>query len=105
MNRAEKYHQQKESGKSFDQRTHEARVKKLHMLLFPEEQDFMSDDVAAAKKRSMGENPMSQEYQVMIEGKRKVLGVSPLASNGNSADESSKEFCERIVTALEAVRF
>ena len=69
-------------------------AKQLHIELFSEEYDKMSDSILDAKERAKGKNPMSKEYQQKVAKKRKNLGVSPLSSSGDSVDDSSWELCK-----------
>jgi hypothetical protein len=69
-------------------------AKQLHIELFSEEYDKMSDSILDAKERAKGKNPMSKEYQQKVAKKRKNLGVSPLSSSGESVDDSSWELCK-----------
>ena len=68
--------------------------KQLHIELFSEEYDKMSDSILDAKERAKGINPMSKEYQLKVAKKRKKLGVSQLSSSGDSVDDSSWELCK-----------
>ena len=56
-------------------------AKQLHIELFSEEYDKMSDSILDAKERAKGINPMSKEYQQKVAKKRKNLGVSPLSNS------------------------
>ena len=69
-------------------------AKQLHIELFSEEYDNMSDSILDAKERAKGINPMSKEYQQKVAKKRKNLGVSPLSNSGESVDDSSWELCK-----------
>lgn len=69
-------------------------TKQLHIELFSEEYDKMSDSILDAKERAKGINPMSKEYQQKVAKKRKNLGVSPLSNSGESVDDSSWELCK-----------
>jgi hypothetical protein len=69
-------------------------AKQLHIELFSEEYDKMSDSILDAKERAKGINPMSKEYQQKVAKKRKNLGVSPLSNSGESVDDSSWELCK-----------
>ena len=68
-------------------------AKKLHIELFSEEYDKMSDSILDAKERAKGINPMSKKYQLKVAKKREHLGVSPLSISGNSIDDSSWQLC------------
>ena len=70
-------------------------AKQLHIELFSEEYDKMSDSILDAKERAKGINPMSKDYQLKVAKKREHLGVSRLSSSGNSIDDSSWELCVR----------
>lgn len=61
-----------------------AEALSLHAQEFPEEYDYTLDDHVDAKRRSNGENPMSQEYQERVADKRDSLGVSQLSASGIS---------------------
>ena len=104
MNRVEKYHRQKELNTPPEIRLHKKRVDKLLMLLFGEEWDFMFDSSVDCKRRASGQNPMDAEYTARINAKRESFGISPLGENGMPQDESSKEFCERIIMELEQIK-
>jgi|TARA_B110001452_G_scaffold41907_1_gene32168 hypothetical protein len=69
-------------------------AKQLHIELFSEEYDKMSDSILDAKERAKGINPMSKKYQLKVAKKREHLGVSPLSSSGDSVDDSSWELCK-----------
>jgi hypothetical protein len=69
--------------------------KQLHIELFSEEYDKMSDSILDAKERAKGINPMSKEYQLKVAKKRKRLGVSLLSNSGDSVDDSSWELCNK----------
>jgi len=71
----------------------------LRRELFPEEDDYYWDSILDNKERSRGVNPMCEDYQLKVEQKRKTLGVSPLASNGMAADNSSLNLCIEEVKA------
>ena len=68
-------------------------AKEIHLKVFSEEYDYMHDSLVDAKDRSNGINPMSVEYQERINLKRKKFGVSTLATNGLSLDNSSMDLC------------
>jgi hypothetical protein len=55
---------------------------KIHIEKYPEEYDFMYDSISDANERSMGINPMSQEYIDRINAKKAALGVSKLSESG-----------------------
>lgn len=74
-----------------------SQVRDLHRALFDEESDFMMDSMSDAKDRARGKNPMSQEYSVRVNNKRKAFGVSPLNAVGTAKDNSSEEFCAEVV--------
>ena len=104
MNKTEKYLRQKEADMPPEIRLHQKRVDRLQELLFKEEWDALHDSSFDANKRASGQNPMDAEYTARINAKRESFGVSPLGENGIPQDESSKEFCERIITELEQVK-
>ena len=68
-------------------------VKEMHLKVFSEEYDYMHDSIVDAEERSNGINPMSEEYIQRIILKRKKFGVSTLATNGLSLDNSSMNLC------------
>ncbi len=68
-------------------------AKEIHLKVFSEEYDYMYDSLVDAQDRSNGINPMSVEYQERINLKRKKFGVSTLATNGLSLDNSSMDLC------------
>lgn len=85
-------------------RLHKKRVDRLQELLFKEERDFMFDSASEAKERASGQNPMDSAYTARINAKRESFGVTPLGKNGIPSDDSSKEFCEKIITELEQIK-
>lgn len=72
-------------------------AKKLQLILFDEEWDFMCDSRSDARARSRGESPMNQSYRDRIYKKRTSLGVTPLSESGHRQDDSSMKFCEAII--------
>lgn len=104
MNKSEKYLRQKEAETPPEIRLHKKRVDRLQELLFKEERDALHDSSTDANKRASGQNPMDSAYTARINAKRESLGITPLAENGLPQDESSKEFCERVVTELEQIK-
>jgi hypothetical protein len=69
-----------------------AETRKFHGDLFPEEYDFMLDDISDARTRARGENPLSSEYQDEVNQRRERLGFSPLAKNGMPTSNETFEF-------------
>ena len=104
MNKAEKYLRQKEAETTPEARLHQKRVEKLQQLLFKEEWDFMFDSSVDAKNRAAGKNPMDSEYTARMNAKRISFQVTPLGENGTAQDESAKEFCEKVISELEAIK-
>lgn len=104
MNKSEKYLQQKEADTPLEVRLHKKRVDRLQELLFKEEWDFLHDSSSDARKRASGHNPMDAEYATRINAKRESLGVTPLGASGMPQDESSKAFCELVITELEQIK-
>ena len=68
-------------------------AKEIHLKVFSEEIDYMHDSLVDAQDRSNGLNPMSEDYKDRINLKRKKFGVSTLATNGLSLDNSSMDLC------------
>ena len=68
-------------------------AKEIHLKVFSEEYDYMYDSLVDAQDRSNGLNPMSEDYKDRINLKRKKFGVSTLATNGLSLDNSSMNLC------------
>ena len=104
MSKAEKYLRQKEADTPLEVRIHKKRVDRLQELLFSEEWDCIHDSTSDANKRTSGENPMDAGYTARINAKRESLGVTPLGASGMPQDDSSKEFCEKIITELESIK-
>ena len=67
--------------------------KSLHVSLFPEEYDYMSDSNVDIRNRNKGINPMSTGYIQKIDDKRRVLGFSLLSSSGYATDNETLDFC------------
>lgn len=59
---------------------------KYHQALFPEEYDFCYDSNADANERKKGINPMSREYQLIVNFRRQQLGFDAfdVESNGST---------------------
>lgn len=51
-------------------------VKMLHLRLFPEVYDFVSDSISEAIDRRNGQNPMDTRHQQSVSERRAKLGVS-----------------------------
>lgn len=49
-------------------------INKYHIALFPEEYDFCYDSIADLSDRKKGLNPMSSEYQRVVDSRRLFLG-------------------------------
>jgi hypothetical protein len=103
MNRLKK--EQAKNPKSSEALKQERFVKFLEHLLFPEETDWMYDDAWAKDERKKGNNPMSEEYTERVNQKRKLLGVSPLGSNGLAADNASGILCQELSKVIDADSF
>jgi len=69
------------------------KARELHVLLFPEETDFMTDSYADLKDRDRVINPMSKEYIEKMEKKRDMLGVPQLTENGKPVDDTTYRLC------------
>jgi hypothetical protein len=69
------------------------KATELHILIFPEEYDYMKDSYSEMLLREKGENPTSLEYQEKIKTKRKLLGVPQLTENGMSLDNTTYVIC------------
>ena len=70
-----------------------ALARKIHSETFPEEYDFMLDDIADLNRRRQGENPMNQEYTKKVNLRRVDLGFKPLTDNGMPSNEQTYEWC------------
>lgn len=57
-------------------------TRRIHAEQFPEEYDFMLDDLVDYRKRQNGENPMSVQYIEHVNQKRVNAGVAPLNPAG-----------------------
>ena len=66
-----------------------ALARSLHAEQFPEEYDFMFDDLVDYRKRQNGENPMSVEYVERVNRKRVGAGLAPLNIAGMPDDNCS----------------
>lgn len=74
-------------------------VNKLHTALFPEEYDFIYDEIADSQQRQKGENPMHQDYIEKANAKRVKLGFLPLTQNGYAQDgDATKIYCKKLIT-------
>lgn len=104
MGKAEKYLRQKDVETPPEVRLHKKRVDRLQELLFKEEWDSLHDSSSDANKRASGQNPMDSAYTARINAKRESFKVTPLGENGMPQDDSSKEFCEKIITELESIK-
>ena len=104
MSKAEKYLWQKEAELPPEIRLHQKRVNRLQELLFKEEWDSLHDSASEAGERASGQNPMDSAYTARINSKRESFGVSPLGENGMPQDESSREFCKKVITELESIK-
>jgi len=104
MSKAEKYLRQKKTETPPEIRLHKKRVDRLQELLFKEEWDALHDSSSDSTKRASGRNPMDSAYTARINGKRESFGVTPLSENGMPQDDSSKEFCEKVITELESIK-
>lgn len=104
MSKVEKYLRQKEAETPLEIRLHKKRVDKLQELLFKEEWDALHDSSSDANKRVSGQNPMDSVYTARINAKRESFGITPLGKNGMPQDDTSKEFCEKVITELESIK-
>ncbi|WP_223883464.1 5' nucleotidase, NT5C type [Arenibacter lacus] len=73
------------------------QVRELHLALFGEEFDFMTDSRTDSKDRKQGKNPMSSAYTERVNKKREAFGIPPLDAIGFAMDNSSIKFCEEVV--------
>jgi hypothetical protein len=72
-------------------------TRKLHLEMFPEEYDFMLDDVADANRRQRGENPMNTDYIEKVQRRREEHGVSPLGNDGKAVSDDSFLLCRKLI--------
>lgn len=73
----------------------ETLTRKLHSEKFPEEYDFMYDELSDMRMRKAGRNPMSREYIERIRIKRMNLGVSQLSESGMAVSDDTMQLCRR----------
>ncbi len=73
----------------------EKLTRKLHSEKFPEEYDFMYDELSDMRMRKEGRNPMSREYIEQIRIKRMNLGVSQLSESGMAVSDDTMQLCRR----------
>jgi len=59
-----------------------------HSKLFPEEYDFIHDDLVDYKARKRGVDPMIKTYQEKSAAFRKKLGLSPFDPSGRTFQET-----------------
>lgn len=82
---------------------HEARAKKWHIALFPEEYDFGYDSSSEAKERRRGVNPMSEAYITKTNRRRAELGFGPYAvDRGAPNDDTFTWVLEQLTSDNEA---
>lgn len=103
MNRLKK--EQVKNPKSKVQQKQDHFAEFLHGLFFSEESDWMYDDAWSKNDRKQGINPMSEAYTNRVNQKRKLLGVSPLGSDGMPVDGSSRELCNALSRVLDIEQF
>jgi len=72
-------------------------VLELHIKLFPEEYDFLKDNDVEFEKRNNGKNPKSEEYIKEVNERRIKNGFLPMDQSGYAVDDSTKEYCEKII--------
>jgi len=79
-----------------DDRT-DAKVRKLHYKLFPEEFDQMFDSNWDASDRKEGKNPKSSAYALRVNARRMHNGFPPLSDNGTASDNSGWIYCADLI--------
>lgn len=94
MSRMNKELEKKQPEKpSFYEERLKSAAQRLHMELFPEEYDFMSDSFADAEDRRRGVDPMSAEYRAKVAERRAMLGVAPYRQDAEDGLKDSYEYC------------
>lgn len=72
-----------------DHETIQNRARELHMQLFPEEFDFMSDSSSDANRRERGDNPMSTEHIDKTNSRRAKLGFEPFRVDSKGLNDDT----------------